>query len=87
MVYETPSLRARSYEKHLRWYDSLVPQVERRLGDGPRAVLRAKAIVGCVITCLDIAGEAWTHDGGKASLIDYFDTALDAMRSEKSGSA
>lgn len=87
MVYETPSLRARSYEKHLRWYDSLVPQVERRLGGGPHAALRAKAIVGCVITCLDIAGEAWTHDGGKESLIDYFDTALEAMRSGGASSA
>lgn len=80
MLYQTPSLRARSYEKHLGWYDSLVPEIERRLGDDTRATLRAKAIVGCVITCLDIAGEEWMRDGGTDPLMSYFDAALDAMR-------
>lgn len=80
MMYQNPSLRARSIEKHLRWYDDLVPEVERRLGEGPGATLRAKAIVGCVITCLDLAGEAWTQDGGIEPLRSYFDAALEAIR-------
>jgi AcrR family transcriptional regulator len=80
MMYETPSLRARSVEKHLRWYDELVPEVERRLGGGPRLGLRARTIVGCVVTCLDLAGEAWTQDGGAGPLENYFDAALSAIR-------
>src|SRR5690554_5159795 len=34
MMYRTPSLRARSIEKHLRSYEELAPEVERRLGEG-----------------------------------------------------
>lgn len=79
MLYQTPSLRARSIEKHLRWYDELVPEVQRRLGRGANDPLRAKAIVGCVITCLDLAGEAWTQDGASEPLKNYFDAALDAI--------
>ncbi|UED83265.1 TetR/AcrR family transcriptional regulator [Streptomyces profundus] len=80
MMYGTPSLRARSIEKHLRWYDELAPEVERRLGGGAAETLRARAIVGCVVTCLDLAGEAWTRDGGADPLQGYFDAALDAVR-------
>ncbi|WP_435736394.1 TetR/AcrR family transcriptional regulator [Cellulosimicrobium sp. PMB13] len=80
MMYGTPSLRARSIEKHLRWYDDLVPEVERRLGAGPDQALRAKAVVGCVITCLDLAGEAWTRDGAVRPLATYYDAALGAIR-------
>ncbi len=80
MVYDTPSLRARSIEKHLRWYDDLAPEVERRLGGGKDAPLRARAIVGCFVTCLDIAGEAWVRDGGTTPLSAYLDTALSTVR-------
>lgn len=80
MLYQTPSLRARSIEKHLRWYDDLVPEVQRRLGDDPASLLRAKAVVGCIVTCLDLAGEAWTDDGAPEPLKNYFDAALDAIR-------
>ncbi|SDD04671.1 TetR/AcrR family transcriptional regulator [Auraticoccus monumenti] len=87
MVYGTPSLRARTIEKHLRWYEDLVPEVERRLGGGPGATLRAKAVVGCVVTCLDLAGEAWCQDGGARPLRSYFDAALDAVRPRAGGRA
>lgn len=78
MMYRTPSLRARSIEKHLQWYEDLAPEVERRLGTADP--LRARVIVGCVVTCLDLAGEAWTEDGGSTPLETYFDAALDALR-------
>jgi AcrR family transcriptional regulator len=78
MLYRTPSLRARSIEKHLRWYDDVVPEVERRLG-GEGAALRARAIVGCVITCLDLAGEAWMESDAAEPLMVYFDRALEAI--------
>ncbi len=81
MVYQTPSLRARSIEKHLHWYDDLVPEVQRRLGDPAGDTLRARAIVGCVITCLDLAGQTWSEGGASRPLAHYFDAALDAVRS------
>ncbi len=80
MMYQTPSLRARSIEKHLHWYDDLVPEVQRRLGGQADSALQARAIVGCIITCLDIAGEAWSVDDGVEPLRNYFDAALDAIR-------
>ncbi|WP_413452351.1 TetR/AcrR family transcriptional regulator [Georgenia phoenicis] len=80
MVYDTPSLRARSIEKHLRWYDELAPEVERRLGGRTDATLRARAIVATFATCLDIAGEAWVRDGGTGTLRTYLDAALSAVR-------
>lgn len=81
MVYETPSLRARSIEKHFRWYDVLTPEVDRRLPDRDGATLQARAIVGCFVTCLDLAGEAWTRDNASNPLSTYLDTALAAVRS------
>ncbi|MRG59361.1 TetR family transcriptional regulator [Agromyces sp. CFH 90414] len=85
MLYRTPSLRARSIEKHLRWYDDLVPEVQRRLGGGGDDLLRARAIVGCAITCLDVAGEAWTDGAASRPLAHYFDAALDAVRPAAAG--
>lgn len=80
MMYQTPSLRARSIEKHLRWCEDLAPEVQRRLGNGAGSALRARAIVGCVVTCLDLAGEAWSSEGGTEPLSSYFAVALDAVR-------
>lgn len=85
MMYRTPSLRARTIEKHLRWCDELAPEVQRRLGGGPDAALRARAVVGCVVTCLDVAGEAWCDDEGAQPLQSYFDTALEAVRPPRNG--
>ncbi|WP_454084001.1 TetR/AcrR family transcriptional regulator [Georgenia sp. Marseille-Q6866] len=80
MVYGTPSLRARSIEKHLRWYDVLAAEVERRLGGGDDSSLRARAIVGCFVTCLDVAGEAWVRDDAAHPLQVYLDASLSAVR-------
>lgn len=83
MMYGTPSLRARSIEKHLRWYEHLVPEVERRLPPRtPEPTLTARVLVGTVITCIDLAGEAWTRDDGARPLLHYLETALAAVRSE-----
>ncbi|MEV4278386.1 TetR family transcriptional regulator [Actinoplanes xinjiangensis] len=82
MVYETPSLRARSIEKHLQWQALLTPEVRRRLGADPADPwdVRADALVATVITCLDVAGEAWTRADGQVPLEDLFDAAVDAVR-------
>jgi AcrR family transcriptional regulator len=76
MLYGTPSLRARSIEKHLRWQELLVPELRRRLGGGddPRD-LRADILVAGVLTCLDIAGEAWVRCDGAVPLEELFEQA------------
>lgn len=81
MMYGSPSLRARSIEKHLRWQSDLLPEVRRRLGPPEEtADLRAAAVVASAITCLDVAGEAWTRAGADRPLAVYFTQALDAVR-------
>src|ERR1700761_6033665 len=46
-----PTLRARHLEKHLRWQELLVPEIERRMGltPGPVPDPRAHAIVGACL--------------------------------------
>ena len=79
MMYETPSLRARSIEKHLHWQSLLVPNIRRRLGaqgEGPAA----DAIVASAIACLDVAGELWTRSHGAEDLGALYDQAVAAVR-------
>ena len=82
MMYETPSLRARSIEKHLHWQSLLVPSIRRRLGvdEDDRTDPTAQAIVATAIACIDVAGELWTASGGTASLPDLYDAAVRAVR-------
>lgn len=81
MMYETPSLRARSIEKHLHWQGLLVPNIRRRLGvgDGEQSPA-ADAIVASAIACLDVAGELWTRLDGVPSLPGLYDEAVSAVR-------
>lgn len=82
MLYETPSLRARSIEKHFQWQALFTPEIRRRLGAAPgdELDLRADAIVACVLTCLDVAGEAWTRGDGRRSLPELVLAAVTAVR-------
>ncbi|SMH29484.1 transcriptional regulator, TetR family [Rathayibacter oskolensis] len=82
MMYETPSLRSRSIEKHLHWQSLLVPDIRRRLGipaddvSDPAPV----AIVASAIACLDVAGELWIAGGGRGDLAALYDRAAAAVR-------
>lgn len=82
MLLETASLRARQAEKRRHWLELLVPDIERRLKIGPDngSDPRARAVVACVLTCLDIATELWTANDGKGDLVAMLDSALDAIR-------
>jgi AcrR family transcriptional regulator len=82
MLHETPSLRARQYEKQHQWLDLLVPDIERRLGvqPGPVPDPRAHAIVSCALACLHTAGETWTRRNGEGDLGAIFDEAVAAVR-------
>jgi AcrR family transcriptional regulator len=84
MMYGTPSLRARSIEKHLHWQSLLVPNIRLRLGiDGDDLTdPRAEAIVASAIACLDVAGETWTRSGGAGDLADLYDRAVEATRAQ-----
>lgn len=87
MLYGTPSLRARFIEKHFHWQALLTPEVRRRLGAAPgdEPDLRADAIVACVLTCLDVAGEAWTRGDGARSLEELTVAAITAVRGSVPG--
>ena len=82
MMYETPSLRARSIEKHLRWQELLVPNIRTRLGIAldDQTDPGADAIVASAISCLDVAGQLWTRTNGTANLSDLYDRAVRAVR-------
>lgn len=74
-----PALRARHLEKHLRWQELLVPEIERRMGvePGPVPDPRANAIVGA---CLDTAMEIWAKRNGEGTLEEIYLEALTAVR-------
>ncbi|WP_432827502.1 TetR family transcriptional regulator [Dactylosporangium sp. CA-092794] len=83
MMHGTPSLRARTFEKHLGWQADILPEVRRRLGAGPGddlADLRAGAVMASAIACLDAAGETWTRLGGTVPLSDLLRVAFDAVQ-------
>ena len=83
MMYGTPSLRARSFEKHLQWQADLLPEVMRRMPTAPDeavAELRATAVISSAIACLDAAGETWTRQQGTVPLHELLAIAFDAIQ-------
>lgn len=84
MMYETPSLRARSIEKHLHWQALLLPDIRRRMGvaEDDTANPAPGAIVASVIACLDAAGEAWIAADGAEELSVLYDRAAAAVRGQ-----
>jgi AcrR family transcriptional regulator len=82
MYAESPSLRAKHLEKHLRWQELFAPDIERRLGIAPGATAdpRARAVIAAALACLDIAVDAWRESGGTADPVELFDAAVAAVR-------
>ena len=82
MMYGTPSLRARSIEKHLHWQSLLVPDIRRRLGipESDMANPVPAAIVASAIACLDAAGEVWVNGDGLGDLAALYDQAVAGVR-------
>ncbi|MFV2196405.1 TetR family transcriptional regulator [Nocardiopsis sp. LOL_012] len=83
MMYETPSLRSRCIEKHLRWQEQLAPELRRRLSRGHAEALeldvRARSLAACAVACWDSAGEAWTRAEGGVPLAELLEAAFDAV--------
>jgi AcrR family transcriptional regulator len=77
------SLRARHLEKHLRWQELLVPELEKRMGrePGPIPDPGAHAIVGTCLACLDTAMEIWARRNGEGNMEEIYLQALAAVRS------
>jgi AcrR family transcriptional regulator len=82
MMAGSPSLRAKSVEKHQAWQKLLVPEIERRMGivSGDIPDPRASAIVATVLACLDVATDIWGSRGGVGELEDIYDEALAVVR-------
>ncbi|MFC9663983.1 TetR family transcriptional regulator [Nocardia sp. NPDC127606] len=75
------ALMTRQWEKTQGWHSLLVPEISHRLGCDPQSTgdLRAHALVGSAISCLDAATDAWTAAGGAAPLSELLDQAMGVL--------
>ncbi len=75
------ALMTRQWEKTQGWHSLLVPQIRHRLGGDPESThdLRAHALVGSAISCLDAATDAWTAAGGTTPLSELLDQAMGVL--------
>ncbi|MGW0841251.1 TetR family transcriptional regulator [Streptomyces sp. NPDC002787] len=82
MLQETPSLRARHYEKQLSWQELLLPEIARRLGVSPDRPedTRPSALAAAALACLDVAATGWVACEGTVPLAVLLDRAMGALR-------
>lgn len=82
LIFDNPPLRARYFEKRLRWQRALVPVVEKRMGieSGEVPDARAMGVIATVFACVDTATELWVRHGGKADAFELYEQALAAVR-------
>ncbi|WP_322778242.1 TetR family transcriptional regulator [Frankia sp. Cas4] len=74
VMLSTPALRARNTEKHLAWMTVLVPIVTGALpGPAEGKEFRARAVVMCSLTCLDVCVAEWVHRGGSVPFTQLLD--------------
>lgn len=75
------ALMTRQWEKTQGWHSLLVPQIRRRLGVDPKSKgdLRAQALVGSAISCLDAATDAWRAERGTTPLSELLDQAMGVL--------
>ncbi|UGT61007.1 TetR family transcriptional regulator [Nocardia asteroides] len=73
------ALMTRQWEKTQGWHSLLVPEIRRRLGGAATDDLRAHALVGSAISCLDAATDAWTATGGATPLAGLLDQAMGVL--------
>lgn len=75
LLSSTPSLRARSVEKHLVWADLLTPVVAGRL-EGDDAPLRARVLVEASLTAFQLSMIAWADDPAERPMEELIDIAF-----------
>jgi hypothetical protein len=76
VLLSTPSLRARSMQKHRDWADALVP-ILRAADDLDET--EARALVLCALSCFDAALEEWVGHDGARPLGEILDRAFRAV--------
>ncbi|WP_262060075.1 TetR/AcrR family transcriptional regulator [Streptomyces sp. STR69] len=81
LLQETPSLRARHFEKQLQWQEQMVPEIARRLEASPGwpEDPRPTALVAAALACLDAAARGWVACEGTVSLAVLLDRAMGAL--------
>lgn len=81
MLQDTPSLRARHFEKQLRWQEMMAPEIARRLGASPDRPEdpRPSALVAAALACLDAASTGWVACAGAVPLTVLLDRAMGAF--------
>lgn len=81
MLQETPSLRARHFEKQLKWREQMVPEIARRLEVSPGRPEdpRPTALVAAALACLDAAARGWVACEGAVPLAVLLDRAMGAL--------
>jgi AcrR family transcriptional regulator len=80
VLLSTPSLRARSMQKHREWADALVP-ILRAAGRPDEALgeIEARALVLSALSCFDVALEEWAGHDGAQPLGEILDRAFGAV--------
>ncbi|WP_167736196.1 TetR family transcriptional regulator [Nocardioides sp. 503] len=80
MLRTEPALRGSVLERRRRWHELLTPLVTARLprGRGAAADVRAAAVTGSALACLEAAQDAWTDHPG-TSLPRLLDQAMAAV--------
>ncbi|MGI5219262.1 TetR family transcriptional regulator [Nocardia sp. CA-290969] len=75
------ALMTRQWEKTQGWHSLLVPEIAHRLGGDSESPgeLRAHALVGSAMSCLDAATDAWTTGGGATPLSELLDEAMGVL--------
>ncbi|MET7687379.1 hypothetical protein ABZT06_05250 [Streptomyces sp. NPDC005483] len=81
MLQDTPSLRARHFDKQLLWQELMVPEIARRLGVSPDwpEDPRPSALVAAAVACLDVASTGWVTCAGAVPLTVLLDRAMGAF--------
>ncbi|WP_426402805.1 TetR/AcrR family transcriptional regulator [Streptomyces sp. R-07] len=81
MLQETPSLRARHFEKQMHWQEIMAPEIARRLGTSPGQPddPRPAALVAAALACADAASAAWVACKGAVPLTVLLDRAMGAF--------
>lgn len=82
LIFANAPLRARYFEKRLKWQQALVPVIEQRMGIEPGEIPDpgAMGLIATVFACVDTASELWVRHGGKADPFELYEQALAAVR-------
>jgi AcrR family transcriptional regulator len=82
LIFANPPLRARYFEKRLKWQRALTPVIEKRMGIEPGEIPDpgAMGLIATVFACVDTASELWVRHGGKADPFELYEQALAAVR-------